>query len=118
MKNLIKLEEFAMFVLSIYLFSRLSIAWWWFPALLLAPDLGALGYLFGNKTGAISYNLFHHKGVAILLYLLGIGVSHISLELAGIILFGHSSMDRILGFGLKYVDGFGFTHLGSIGKQI
>ena len=49
MKNLMKLEELAMLLLSVYLFSRLSIAWWWFPALLLVPDLGALGYLFGNK---------------------------------------------------------------------
>jgi hypothetical protein len=117
MKNLIKWEELAMFTLSIYLFSKLSIAWWWFPSLLLAPDLGAIGYLFGNKTGAITYNLFHHKGLAILLFLIGIRISNIPLELAGIILFGHSSMDRLFGYGLKYFEGFGFTHLGKIGKQ-
>jgi Domain of unknown function (DUF4260) len=117
MKFIIKLEELAMFALSIYLFSRLSVAWWWFPALLLAPDLGAMGYFFGNKTGAISYNLFHHKGVAIVLFLLGIWISCIPITLAGIIIFGHASMDRILGYGLKYFEGFGFTHLGKIGKQ-
>ena len=117
MKNLIKIEELAMFLLSIYLFNKLSIAWWWFPALLLAPDLGAIGYLLGNKTGAISYNLFHHKGVAIGVYLLGIWTTNTPLELAGIILFAHSSMDRFFGYGLKYDEGFGFTHLGRIGKQ-
>lgn len=30
---------------------------------------------------------------------------------------GHSSIDRIFGYGLKYKEGFGFTHLGKIGKQ-
>jgi hypothetical protein len=35
----------------------------------------------------------------------------------GIVLFGHSSLDRMLGFGLKYKEGFGFTHLGKIGKE-
>ena len=35
----------------------------------------------------------------------------------GIILFGHSSMDRFFGYGLKYENGFKFTHLGEIGKK-
>jgi hypothetical protein len=28
----------------------------------------------------------------------------------------HIGVDRLLGFGLKYADGFGFTHLGRVGK--
>ena len=36
------------------------------------------------------------------------------LMLVGIILFGHSCMDRMLGFGLKYPDSFKNTHLGAI----
>ena len=28
----------------------------------------------------------------------------------------HIGFDRALGHGLKYADGFGFTHLGRIGK--
>jgi hypothetical protein len=38
------------------------------------------------------------------------------LQLAGIILFTHSSMDRVFGYGLKYPDSFNNTHLGPIGK--
>jgi len=34
-----------------------------------------------------------------------------------IILFGHSSMDRIFGYGLKTNQGFKFTHLGTIGNK-
>jgi hypothetical protein len=29
----------------------------------------------------------------------------------------HIGFDRALGYGLKYAGGFGFTHLGRIGKQ-
>jgi len=116
MKNTLKLEELAMFLLSIWLFNQLHFPWWWFLLLILIPDIGMLGYAINNKVGAVSYNIFHHKGIAILIYLSGIYFHHETIQLAGIILFGHSSMDRIFGYGLKYFDGFKFTHLGSIGK--
>ena len=111
MKLLLKLEELAMFGLGIYLFSLLPYDWWWFLVLLLAPDIGMVGYLFGNKAGAIGYNLFHHKGVAIVVYLLGLYFANPVVQLIGVILFAHSAFDRILGYGLKYNKGFKFTHL-------
>ena len=116
MEKVLKLEEAAMFILGIYLFNLLDYDWWWFLVLILAPDIGMIGYLFGNKIGAATYNIFHHKGVAILVFLLGIYLSQPLLQLVGIILFSHSAMDRILGYGLKYNKGFKFTHLGEIGK--
>jgi energy-coupling factor transporter transmembrane protein EcfT len=117
MTSLIKLEEAALFVLGIYLFSLLPYEWWWFIALLLLPDLSMAGYLFGNTTGAATYNLVHHKAVAIAIYLIGILSQIAIMELAGVILFSHSSMDRMFGYGLKYTKGFAYTHLGTIGKQ-
>ncbi|OYQ38510.1 hypothetical protein CHU92_04930 [Flavobacterium cyanobacteriorum] len=116
MNTLIKLEEAAMFALGIYLFSLLHYQWWWFAALILAPDIGMLGYIAGNKAGAWSYNLFHHTGVAVLIYLLGIYAGAEPVKLIGIILFSHSAMDRMMGYGLKYEKGFKFTHLGEIGR--
>lgn len=63
------------------------------------------------------YNLFYHKGLAILLFFVGRSYLDLPLiELAGIILFSHASLDRIFGYGLKYNKGFKFTHLGEIGK--
>ncbi len=116
MKNLIRWEEAAMFALSILLFDELPFAWWWFLALILAPDVGMIGYAFGDKIGAYAYNLFHHKGIAILIYIVGWWLANDFLLLSGTILFGHASMDRIFGYGLKYEKGFKFTHLGEIGK--
>lgn len=115
MKNSIRLEEAAMFALSIYFFSLTNFAWWWYLALILAPDLGMIGYLITNKIGAYSYNLFHHKAVAILVLCLGWWLGYGWLELCGIILFGHSSLDRLFGYGLKYEDSFKNTHLGQLG---
>lgn len=114
MENVIKLEEIAMFGLGVYLFGLLPYAWWWFLVLLLAPDIGMIGYLFGNKTGAFTYNIFHHKGIAIAVYLVGVYFSMPMVQLAGTILFAHAAFDRILGYGLKYEKGFKFTHLGEL----
>lgn len=117
MKSIIKLEELGLFLFGIYLFNQLDYAWWWFLVLILTPDFSMIGYVFGNKSGAFLYNLFHHRGLAILIYWLGIHFSNDAVQLTGIILFAHSSMDRMMGYGLKYETGFKFTHLGETGKN-
>jgi hypothetical protein len=84
--------------------------------LFLGPDISMLGYLINNKAGAWCYNLFHHKGIAVALIAAGYTMDN-WLLIAGIVLFGHASMDRVAGYGLKYENGFKFTHLGEIGKK-
>ncbi|QHW00221.1 DUF4260 domain-containing protein [Spirosoma endbachense] len=111
MKTLITIEEVAQFALSIFLFSKLPFVWWVYPALLLLPDVSMLGYLMNAKVGAFSYNLFHHKALAIAVGVAGFVLQNNELTLAGILLFGHSSMDRMIGAGLKYTTGFTNTHL-------
>ena len=117
MKNLLKLEEAFMFGLSIFLFSQLDYAWWWYALLILAPDLSMVGYLGGPRLGAMTYNLVHHKATGISIFILGMILASQPLQFAGLILFGHSSMDRMLDYGLKYPDSFEHTHLGMIGKS-
>ena len=117
MKTLIKIEEAAQFVLSIVLFSQLPFAWWTFPALFLLPDLSMLGYLMGAKVGGFTYNLVHHKALGIALGVAGLFLQNNELLFAGILLFGHSSLDRAMGYGLKYDKGFAYTHLGEVGRQ-
>lgn len=117
MKNLLKLEELGQFIFSIILFSQLDYSWWIFPICMLLPDLSMLGYAVNTRTGAWFYNFFHHKLVAILVLLAGFWFGHSLLALVGVILFGHSSMDRMFGYGLKFDDNFKNTHLGWIGKK-
>jgi hypothetical protein len=112
MKTALKLEEAAMFILSIFFFNQLHFSWWWYPVLLLTPDLSMLGYLINTKVGAVAYNAAHHKAVAIGFWLVGFKLANEPLMFAGILLFGHSSFDRLFGYGLKYEDDFKHTHLG------
>ena len=117
MKTLIKSEELIQFLGAIYLFSRLNFAWWWFPALILLPDVSMIGYLINPAIGAVLYNIAHHKGLAIVVGLLGLMMGNQVLLLAGIILFAHSSMDRMMGYGLKYPDSFKHTSLGMLSAE-
>ena len=116
MNTTLKIEELAQFIFGIALLSQFDFAWWWFPALILLPDIGMIGYGVNTKVGALVYNLFHNKAIGIAFILIGMFYLGEIYTLIGIILFSHSAMDRIFGFGLKYPDSFQNTHLGNIGK--
>lgn len=118
MKKLLWAETIAPFIISLILINTLSIhfVWWaWIPIFLL-PDLSMLGYVFGNRVGAFCYNLFHHQLIAAIVTGVGFVFKLPMVELAGLVLLGHSSLDRFMGYGLKLQQGFGYTHLGTIGK--
>jgi len=116
MKTLIKIEELAMLGISIYALYLLNAPWWCYLLLGLGPDISMLAYAGGNRAGGIVYNIFHHKGIGIVLFVAGLLLSEQTLQIAGIILFGHASMDRMFGYGLKQLIGFKYTHLGVIGR--
>lgn len=124
MKLAIKLEELGLLLLCIVLLYIIHAEWWWYLLMFIGPDLSMIGYAINNKIGAWLYNLFHHKGVAAVILLSGILFmnnylfsDYRWLYNIGAILLGHSSMDRCFGYGLKYENGFKFTHLGEIGKK-
>ena len=118
MKNIIKFEELGMFCLSLFLYSLLGFSWLQLLIFILAPDISMLGYLINPKAGAILYNTFHHKGLAVLIYIIGSYTFNYALIFIGLIIFGHSSLDRFLGFGLKYSDAFKHTHLDLFSEKI
>lgn len=111
MKISLKLEELGMFALSFMAFVGIGGDWIAFLILLFTPDIGMLGYLASNRVGAITYNLLHHKGIACLFIMLGLYFSIPTFIFVGIILFAHSSIDRVLGYGLKRTSNFKDTHL-------
>jgi len=117
MKNILKLEEAAMFTLCIYALNVFHVSWWVYLLILIAPDISFIGYAAGNKVGAVCYNLFHHKGIATAIFMAGFILKDEWLQIIGIVLFGHSSMDRMFGYGLKLNEGFKYTHLGVIGRK-
>ena len=82
--------------------------------LLLVPDVSMVGYFFNTRLGAVGYNLIHILTVGVMIYIVGYFLHSSITQLAGTILMGHSSMDRLFGYGLKYPDSFKNTHLGSL----
>lgn len=119
MKTLIQLEELAFFaagIFSLYL-QPLEFSWWTWILLFLSPDIGMAGYLISTKFGAATYNVFHHRFIAVGLAAGGYFTSNSCLLLYGLIMFAHSSFDRALGYGLKHDDHFRHTHLGWIGVK-
>jgi len=119
MKTILKLEELAMTAIGIYLLSiyNLNLSFWVWIFLFFSPDIGMLGYLINTRIGAFTYNIFHHKGIAVALAVTGYYLGNDVLTAVGILLFAHASFDRIMGYGLKYEDSFKHTHLGSLEKK-
>jgi hypothetical protein len=80
------------------------------------PDLSFAAYLAGPKTGAVVYNAAHSYMAPVAMMTFGFSLaSPLWLSIA-MIWMAHIGIDRALGYGLKYSAGFGFTHLGRIGK--
>jgi hypothetical protein len=117
MQTLLKLENAGLFLLGLFLFMQLDYPWWVFPAFLLAPDIGMVGYFISARVGALTYNLLHHIGIAVITYFAGYYWKVDELMLAGAIMLAHAAMDRIFGYGLKYPEAFKHTHLGWIGGE-
>lgn len=117
MKHLLQLEELAQLLFALLVFAHLPYAWWVLPALFLLPDVSMLGYVAGPRAGAWSYNLAHHKALALTVGGAGWLLGQPVLLLAGTVLLFHSAFDRLLGYGLKYNTGFQHTHLGGGGNR-
>ncbi|MGQ0847593.1 MAG: DUF4260 domain-containing protein [Actinomycetota bacterium] len=99
------------------LFAVSGWSWWWFALLLLVPDVSMIGYWAQPVAGATVYNLGHSLvGPALLLGWRWFGGPVTALAL-GAIWLAHIGMDRALGYGLKYPNGFTHTHLGIIGRR-
>ncbi|MBP7239912.1 MAG: DUF4260 domain-containing protein [Saprospiraceae bacterium] len=118
MKNLLKLEEFGLLLLFALMYFHLfpgSVGF--YAALFFAPDLAFVLYLISPKAGSMAYNTTHHKGLIAVLIVTGFLLPNDLLLKVGLIFMAHSCFDRVLGYGLKYADDFGHTHLGWIGKS-
>jgi hypothetical protein len=108
---LLHLEGVVFFLGAIALYTSQAASGVVFVLLLLAPDLSALGYLVNPRVGSLAYNAAHTYIVPAALAALALaGQWLLGVQLA-LIWFAHISMDRMLGFGLKYPTAFKDTHL-------
>jgi hypothetical protein len=114
---LLRLEGLVVAGASAVLYWRTGASWWLFAALWLVPDLSMVGYLRRPCLGARIYNAAHTYLLPGVLGLLGLLLHANVLLPFALIWVNHIGVDRLLGYGLKYSDGFGFTHLGRLGKR-
>lgn len=113
---LLRLEGAALAAGALMLYAFISGSWLLFGLLVLTPDLSMLGYLAGPRIGALAYNAAHITVGPIALALIGLSLSSDPAIAIALIWLVHIGADRALGYGLKYADGFGATHLGRIGR--
>lgn len=115
--TLLRLEGLVAAVVSAVLYARTGASWWLFATLWFAPDLSMLAYLKRPCLGARYYNAAHTYLLPGVLGLLGLLLHANALLPFALIWINHIGVDRLLGYGLKYSEGFGFTHLGRLGKR-
>ena len=115
-RTLLRLEGLALFLGMTLLYGVWDGSWWVYAILFLAPDLSFAGYLAGPKAGAVIYNAAHSYMAPMTLMTTGFALSSPLVLSIAMIWLAHIGFDRALGYGLKYFAGFGFTHLGRIGK--
>lgn len=116
--TILRLEGLAVAALSMALYAHTGASWWVFAALWITPDLSMLGYLRSPCWGARVYNAVHSYVVPAALGLSAMLLRADMLWPFALIWINHIGVDRFLGYGLKYSNGFGWTHLGLLGKQM
>ena len=117
LRTVLRLEGLTLFAGMTLLYAVWGGSWWVYALLFLVPDLSFAAYLAGPRFGALIYNAAHSYMAPMTLMVAGFGMaSPLALSIAMIWL-AHIGIDRALGYGLKYSAGFGFTHLGRIGKE-
>ena len=109
-------EGLAIGAAAILIYFRAGSSWQEFALLFLLPDLSMLGYLAGPRVGALAYNAAHSYVGPALLATVGLATSDTLVMPIALIWVAHIGFDRMLGFGLKYGAGFGYTHLGRVGR--
>ncbi len=115
-KLLLRAEGAFVLVAAVIAYAKFGLGWSVFAWFFLAPDLAFFGYLAGARAGAVTYNATHSYVGAVSVLVIGALFSLPEFAAAGLIWCAHIGMDRALGYGLKYSIGFGFTHLGRIGR--
>jgi hypothetical protein len=117
LRTLLRLEGLTLFIGMTLLYAVWDGSWWVYFILFLAPDISFAGYVWGTRIGAVVYNAAHCYMAPMALMTTGFALSQPLVLSLAMIWLAHIGIDRALGYGLKYSAGFGFTHLGRIGKD-
>jgi hypothetical protein len=106
----------ALFVVTLWACGATHSSWTWFFALFLVPDLSMVGYLFGPRVGAVTYNAGHLYAWPAGLLAAGLAYHTSWATTAALSWIAHIAFDNVVGYGLKIPMGFEYTIYGSIGR--
>lgn len=110
-------ESAALAAFAAVAFVELDFAWWWLLALFLIFDLSMVGYVWGPRLGAWTYNAVHSFAVPGVLGVVAVLDGSRWAAFLALLWAFHIGVDRLLGYGLKFQDRFTHTHLGEIGAR-
>ena len=114
MSNFIRLENAAVFLVTLCFYLIFDYSLLIFLLLLLVPDVFMFGYLINKEIGSRIYNIGHTYIVPIFITLIFFLVQEALILQIALIWLAHISMDRAFGFGLKYAFNFEKTTIQKI----
>ena len=111
-KNIIRVESLVVFLSTIFFYQTMQYKWIWFAILFFVPDIAIMFYMINKRVGSICYNIIHTYSIPII----GILINSLFfkmdfINIISLTFIAHISMDRFIGFGLKYPDDFKVTHI-------
>jgi hypothetical protein len=108
---LLRLEALSFFIGAIALYASQGFSGVAFVLLLLVPDVSMVGYMVNTRVGSQIYDVVHTYALPLVLIAFGLAANTPLAIQIGLIWFAHISMDRVVGYGLKYATDFKDTHL-------
>lgn len=107
-------EGIALLAATSLLYWREDGSWFLFALVFFLFDLSMLGYARGSRDGAVIYNIGHTTAVPVMLGVFSVVTDQSWGTSIALIWLAHIGFDRVLGYGLKYAEGFKHTHLARV----
>lgn len=111
---LLRAEGAALFAAATVFYARGDGSWWLFALAFFLPDLSMVGYAARTRVGAAMYNAFHSTVLSLPVLVFGVVAGQSVVASVALIWLAHIGFDRLVGYGLKYPDGFKQTHLARV----
>lgn len=112
----VRADAAVLLVITLWVVTTTSSSWIWFWVLFLTPDLSMIGYVFGPRVGAVTYNAGHLYAWPAGLLAAGVAYHASFATTAALSWIAHIAFDNVVGYGLKLPISFEQTVYGPIGK--
>jgi len=110
-KKTIRLEYLTILLFLVYTYFSQKYSLWLFLIFLFVPDIAIVFYKINSRIGSIAYNIIHTYTIPIILVIINnLFFENTIMLTICLIWMSHISMDRFVGYGLKY-DNFKETHI-------